>query len=262
MHTTEPAAGVALDALADGTRRAILACLQEGEQAVGELAARLPVTRPAVSQHLKVLRESGLVHERTAGTRHLFRLAPSGLEAVRAYVEELWGVTLDRYADAARQARRTGGDMPATVIAPVLKTIVVPLPPARAFELFFAGMASWWPLDTHSVFEADAVMVTVDGGAGGRIIERAADGRTAEWGEILVWDPPKRAVFTWHPGYEDDDATEVEVRFSAEGELTRVDLEHRGWDALGERAATTREGYETGWNLVFAVRFGSVALHA
>jgi uncharacterized protein YndB with AHSA1/START domain len=192
----------------------------------------------------------------------VFRLAPSGLEAVRAYVEELWGVTLDRYAVAAQEARRTGGDMPATAIAPVLKTIVVPLPQGRAFDLFFAGMGSWWPLDTHSVFAADAAEVTVDGRPGGRILERAADGRTAEWGEILVWDPPHRVVFTWHPGYDDASATEVEVRFSTEGELTRVDLEHRGWDALGERAATTREGYETGWNLVFAVRFGSVALRA
>ena len=69
-------------------------------------------------------------------------------------------------------------------------------------------------------------------------------------------------MFTWHPGYDDTSATEVEVRFSTEGELTRVDLEHRGWDALGERATATREGYETGWNLVFAVRFGSVALRA
>ena len=102
----------------------------------------------------------------------------------------------------------------------------------------------------------------MDGGVGGRILERAADGRTAAWGEILVWDPPHRAVFTWHPGYDDASATEVEVRFSTEGELTRVDLEHRGWDALGERASATREGYETGWNLVFAVRFGSVALRA
>ncbi len=253
-------AASALEALSDDTRRAILDRLRDGERAVGELAAGLPVTRPAVSQHLKVLRDAGLVVERVHGTRHLYRLAPTGLAAVRTYVEELWDVMLDRYAAAAREARRIGGDMPISVIAPVLKTIVVPLRADAAFELFFASMSSWWPLDTHSVYEEDADQVTVEERLGGHIIEKAADGRLADWGEILEWDPPRRAVLTWHPGYTEDSVTEVEVRFSSEGdELTRVDLEHRGWEALGERAELTREGYDSGWNTVFAVRFGSAA---
>jgi hypothetical protein len=62
------------------------------------------------------------------------------------------------------------------------------------------------------------------------------------------------------PGYEGDAATEVEVRSTAEDDLTRVEPEHRGWVALGERAASTRDGCETGWNLVFAVRRGKAAL--
>jgi DNA-binding transcriptional ArsR family regulator/uncharacterized protein YndB with AHSA1/START domain len=253
----------ALEALSDETRRAILDRLRGGEQAVGRLAAALPVTRPAVSQHLKVLRRAGLVSERVDGTRHLYRLEPSGLAAVRDYVEELWDVTLDRYVTAAHEARRTGGDMPTSVIAPVLKTIVVPLSAADAFDLFFARMASWWPLSTHSVYEEGAAGVTVDGRPGGHIVEQAADGRTADWGEVLEWDPPRRAVFSWHPGYDDDSATEVEIRFTtepAEGDLTRIDLEHRGWEALGSRAEATREGYETGWNTVFAARYGTAAL--
>jgi DNA-binding transcriptional ArsR family regulator/uncharacterized protein YndB with AHSA1/START domain len=252
----------ALEALSDETRRAILDRLREGEQAVGRLADGLPVTRPAVSQHLKVLRRAGLVVERTDGTRHLYRLAPSGLAAVRDYVDELWDVTLDSYITAARHARRTGGDMQTSVIAPVLKTIVVPLAADDAFDLFFARMASWWPLATHSVYEGEAAGITVDGRPGGHIVERSAGGGTADWGEILEWDPPRRAVFTWHPGYADDSSTEVEVRFTAEGDggLTRVDLEHRGWEALGPRAESTREGYETGWNTVFATRYGSAAL--
>ncbi len=253
-------AASALEALSDDTRRAILDRLRDGERAVGELAAGLPVTKPAVSQHLKVLRDAGLVVERVHGTRHLYRLAPTGLAVVRTYVEELWDVMLDRYAAAAREARRIGGDMPISVIAPVLKTIVVPLRADAAFELFFASMSSWWPLDTHSVYEADADQVTVEERLGGHIIEKAADGRLADSGEILEWDRPRRAVLTWHPGYTEDSVTEVEVRFSSEGdELTRVDLEHRGWEALGERAELTREGYDSGWNTVFAVRFGSAA---
>ena len=180
----------ALEALADATRRAILTHLRQRELAVGELASRLPVTRPAVSQHLKVLREAGLVTERVEGTRHLCRLEPLGLESLRSYVEGLWDVTLDRYAVAAQSARNEGGDMFLTDIAPVIKTIVVPLPPDRAFDLFFEGMAAWWPLDTHSVFEVDAANVAVDPREGGRIVERAKDGREADWGEFTVWEPP------------------------------------------------------------------------
>ena len=105
----------------------------------------------------------------------------------------------------------------------------------------------------------DAAQVAVDPRMGGHIVERAQDGRDADWGEITLWDRPRRAVFTWHPGYASAAATEVEVRFTREGALTRVDLEHRGWSALGERAETTRAGYETGWNAVFAVRYGSAA---
>jgi DNA-binding transcriptional ArsR family regulator len=250
----------ALGAIADETRREILSLLQQGEQTVGALAAALPVTRPAVSQHLKVLRRAGLVEIRTAGTRHYYRLAPGGLQAVRTSIEELWGTALDHYAAAAQESRRRGGLMTTAVIAPVLKTIVVPLPPDQAFELFFTGIAAWWPLESHSVYGSDAASITVEARPGGHILESSSSGRTSDWGEILVWDEPRRAVFTWHPGYDDDAATEVEIRFSAEGRLTRVDLEHRGWAALGERAEATRDGYETGWNFVFAVRYGRAAL--
>ena len=137
---TEPdPAAPALGALADGTRRAILALLREGEQSVGELAARLPVTRPAVSQHLKVLREAGLVGERAEGARHLCRLEPHGLESLRSFVEELWDLSLDRYAAAAQPAPDQGGDMPLTGIAPVVKTIVVPLTRGTRFRPLLRG---------------------------------------------------------------------------------------------------------------------------
>lgn len=260
-HTAASAAP-ALSALADETRRRMLSRLREGELTVGALAADLPVSRPAVSQHLKVLRDAGLVRERTEGTRHYFSLESAGLAALRSFLEALWDIPLDRYTVAARSARDQGGDMQLTDIAPVVKTIIVPLSPERAFDLFFEGMGSWWPLGTHSVFEADAAQVAVDPRQGGHIVERARDGRDADWGEFTVWDRPRRAVFTWHPGYEAASATEVEVRFSPEGALTRVDLEHRGWSALGARAEAARAGYETGWNIVFAVRFGAAAHRA
>jgi DNA-binding transcriptional ArsR family regulator len=89
------------EALADGTRRAIVACLADGPQAVGELAAGLPVSRSAVSQHLKVLKEAGLVEDAAAGTRRIYRLNPVALAALRDQLDTYWQRALGAYADAA-----------------------------------------------------------------------------------------------------------------------------------------------------------------
>ena len=87
-----------LDALADPTRRSILEKLRGGPCAVGEIAANLPISRPAVSQHLKLLKETGLVTERREGTRHYFTLAPEGLGELRAYIDGLWSDALAAFA--------------------------------------------------------------------------------------------------------------------------------------------------------------------
>jgi DNA-binding transcriptional ArsR family regulator len=85
-------------ALADGTRRAIVERLAQGPSAVGELARDLPVSRPAVSQHLKVLKSAGLVRDRAAGTRRVYQLDPTGLEALRADLDRFWTQALATYA--------------------------------------------------------------------------------------------------------------------------------------------------------------------
>jgi DNA-binding transcriptional ArsR family regulator len=85
-------------ALADGTRRAIVERLAHGPAAVGELARELPVSRPAVSQHLKVLKSAGLVRDRAAGTRRVYQLDPTGLEALRADLDRFWAQALAAYA--------------------------------------------------------------------------------------------------------------------------------------------------------------------
>jgi DNA-binding transcriptional ArsR family regulator len=95
--------GDALGALGDPTRRAILACLAERPRAVGELAEELPVSRPAVSQHLKVLKSAGLVTERAAGTRRIYRLNPAGVAALRDQLETFWNRALASYQDLAEQ---------------------------------------------------------------------------------------------------------------------------------------------------------------
>ena len=89
-------------ALADPTRHAIVARLAEGPQAVGRLAAGLPVTRSAVSQHLKVLKEAGLVSERAEGTRRIYRLNPAAVAALRDQLDTYWQRALGGYADAVK----------------------------------------------------------------------------------------------------------------------------------------------------------------
>jgi DNA-binding transcriptional ArsR family regulator len=91
----------ALQALGDPTRRAVLEQLRSGPLAVGEIATRLPVSRPAVSQHLRVLKEAGLVTERQNGTRRLYRVNPDGLAGVRAYLEGFWEEALAAFKAAA-----------------------------------------------------------------------------------------------------------------------------------------------------------------
>ncbi len=96
-------AGDGWDALVDRTRRAIVECLAKRPQAVGELADQLPVSRPAVSQHLKVLKDAGLVTEQAAGTRRIYRLNPSGVAALRDQLDAFWNRALAGYADVVEQ---------------------------------------------------------------------------------------------------------------------------------------------------------------
>jgi DNA-binding transcriptional ArsR family regulator len=89
-----------LEALGDGTRRAIFEILAEGPRAVGEIARQLPVTRPAVSQHLKVLKEAGLVMDNPNGTRRVYQLNPDGVAALRAYLDRFWEQSLAAFKHA------------------------------------------------------------------------------------------------------------------------------------------------------------------
>jgi DNA-binding transcriptional ArsR family regulator len=88
----------ALTALADPTRRRVFEELRSGPKPVGEIASRLPVSRPAVSQHLKVLKGAGLVREETQGTRHVYSIDPKGLGSVRRWLDQFWNEALDAFA--------------------------------------------------------------------------------------------------------------------------------------------------------------------
>src|SRR3990172_5961376 len=140
----------AMDALGDPTRRRIFEQLRNGPKAVGELAEGVPVSRPAVSQHLRVLKDAGLVADRKVGTRRLYEITESG--------------------------------------------------------------------------------------------------EKAHWAQVLAWEPPRCLVLAWHVNPETPAPTEIEVHFVEDGADTRVELEHRGWERLGEELGRAgREGYDGGW---------------
>jgi DNA-binding transcriptional ArsR family regulator len=96
--------GIAFTALADPTRRRVMESLRSGPHAVGEIARGLPVSRPAVSQHLKVLKEAGLVTDRAEGTRRVYYLDPKGLAALRAWLDQFWDLALLAFQKEAEKS--------------------------------------------------------------------------------------------------------------------------------------------------------------
>ena len=99
-------AGPVIAALADDTRRWAFELLSSRPMSVGELAEGLPVSRPAVSQHLRVLKDAGLVREERAGTRRIYSIDPNGADPLRDYLDRLWGAALARFEEAANAEAR------------------------------------------------------------------------------------------------------------------------------------------------------------
>jgi uncharacterized protein YndB with AHSA1/START domain len=135
-------------------------------------------------------------------------------------------------------------------IPPLKRSIVVAWPPEASFRRFTDGIATWWPLETHSVGQARAETVVFEGRVGGRIVEKVSGGQDCTWGTITAWDPPRRVAFTWHPGQAPDSSQDVEVTFSPEGSGTRLELVHTGWERLGKMARRARRAYPLGWTYV------------
>ena len=136
------------------------------------------------------------------------------------------------------------------LVAPLSLSIFVPLDPQEAFLHFTERISTWWPISTLSVSTSRAKECGIEPRAGGEIWETSVDGERFVWGTIRRWDPPGRIIFSWHPGREASTAQEVEIHFTPEGDGTRVDLEHRGWEALGDESGTIRDQYANGWRHV------------
>jgi hypothetical protein len=117
----------------------------------------------------------------------------------------------------------------------------------HAFTMWTTRIGTWWPPD-HTV-SGGPDLVVLQGGVGGRIFERTADGVEHDWGEVTLWNPPVQLAYQWHLGSERTTGTEVEVRFIAQGAATtRIEIEHRGWERLGEVADQWRDRNRAGWD--------------
>lgn len=143
----------------------------------------------------------------------------------------------------------------APYLEPLLKSVHVERTPSEAFEVFTAGIGRWWPLSAYSIRQEHAVTCVIEPRPGGAVYERDDAGERFPWGQVLVWEPPRRFAMTWHPGRPAETAQEVEVTFEAEGSGTRVRLEHRGWQKLGAGAEEARAGYGPGWDDVLGRHF-------
>ena len=245
-------------ALGDPTRRAIFERLVERPRAVGELADGLPVSRPAVSQHLKVLKSAGLVLDRQAGKRRIYQVDPDGLAALRAELDRFWNTTLTAYkAVVEKPAKEILMSTQAEATTTVRASIVVEAPIERAFQVFTSQFDSIKPRE-HNLLQVEVAETVLEPRVGGYIYDRGVDGSECRWSRVLAFEPPDRLVFSWDisPQWqiESDPAktSEVEVRFIAEApERTRVEVEHRNIDRHGEGWEGVREGVASneGWPL-------------
>jgi uncharacterized protein YndB with AHSA1/START domain len=137
----------------------------------------------------------------------------------------------------------------ALVIEVVRKTVTVDCAVEEAFRVFTTDAMSWWPVQSHSIHGSVAEIV-FEPHVGGEVYEIAESGERGHWATVREWDPPHRLVLGWNILKREGELTEVEVRFSAEGDGTRVDLEHRGWERVAEHGAEKRADYDTGWDFV------------
>jgi uncharacterized protein YndB with AHSA1/START domain len=132
-------------------------------------------------------------------------------------------------------------------IEPLRLAFHVDCSPEHAFMTWTERIAAWWPSD-HTASGEPNLQVVLEGRIGGRIFERTDTGIEHEWGEVLAWEPPHRLMYSWHLRRDRADATEVEIRFLADGQATRVEIEHRNWERLGAEGAEWRDRNLGGWS--------------
>lgn len=143
-------------------------------------------------------------------------------------------------------------------IEPIRKSVTVARGVDEAFKLFTQGMATWWPFEGHSIGEERVKDLVFEPKEGGRLYEVWEDGSQYHWAMITAYEAPNRFVLSWMPNPERPAPTEIEVRFIADGSGTRVELEHRKWELLGEQGPEVRASYDGGWPVTLG-RFAEAA---
>jgi hypothetical protein len=132
-------------------------------------------------------------------------------------------------------------------VEPLRLSFTVDCPADHAFAVWTGRISTWWPAD-HTVTGDAGLRVVLEPRVGGRIFERTAAGAEHDWGEVTVWEPPRRLGYRWHLRRDRADATEVEITFTAHGAgATLVEIEHRGWERLGAGGPDWREANKGGW---------------
>lgn len=134
------------------------------------------------------------------------------------------------------------------MIEPLKIAFVVACPPDHAFSTWTRKASSWWPVE-HTVSHEPGTEIVFEPRPGGRVFERTPAGNEIEWGRILDWDPPRRLRYLWHIATDPAQATDVEIVFrELPGSSTRIEIEHGGWDRLGEAGPAWREANHAGWD--------------
>jgi uncharacterized protein YndB with AHSA1/START domain len=140
-------------------------------------------------------------------------------------------------------------------VEPIRRTVSVQCDLERAFKVFTEGMGSWWPLELYSRAVSEfagehvqAERLEFQARLEGSILEHLSDGRTLPWGEVIAWEPPHRVVMAWRPHSLPEPPTEIEATFTAHGNATVVQIEHRGWELLSDGfRAQLYDVYVRGW---------------
>lgn len=237
-----------LDAVGDPVRRRIVDRLAPGPLAVGQIAERMPVGRPAISMHLRLLLASGVVSVRRSGNRRLYRLNPEAMRELQEHFRGYWEQALAAFGDAAEEEASRLMDVEQEQQeqeVSTTSTVTVRAPLEVAFRVF-VGLR-WWPVATHHLAEPPGDEAVLEPFVGGRWYERGPGGREQDWGRVLAWEPPHRVLLSWQVSaawtYEADPArgSEIEVRFTADGpDQTRVAYSHRHLERYGADAERMR----------------------
>lgn len=222
-----------LAALADPTRRAVLDRLRQGPLHVVSIAQDLPVTRPAVSQHLKVLMDAGLVTMTPDGRRNLYALTEGGAGPL---VEWLGALTVTPEVQA--------------VEAGIRREVTVRLTPEEAWQLLCDDIAIWWPVGVVSASARDAgalpqaLLLDLDAG---KLQEVAFDGVEVTWANTLAVQPGKRLLLDWRLGVPEGSTVEFVITTAPNGAqvVVRHDVEGPEFDEM--------------WRLVLVERFAAAA---